>query len=234
MQLGGYGVLGGGCALGGGKPRLQSIHETLNRARGTGYDTTSASPVWAENMAAARAVESIYCANDRLGNVTDPMRTCFLARWEKMFGITPPYGATDYSRRLALAECWSRMGDNPVQQLIIDKLKAALGNVFVAYYTIPLTLAVISVIPWTGTSCHVLIKVQVPSGYTPAQFYAALALINPIMEWALPAHSTFDWYLDCSVVGGGGFWPDTSMGFLLDDFPSPSVYGNLDTCCFDA
>lgn len=78
--------------------------------------------------------------------------------------------------------------------------------------------------PWFSTIAHLDIQVQVPTGYTLGQFYAALGAMNASLESIMPAWATWDWWLP-SPSGGGG------MGFYLDDNTNPP--NNLDTEVFD-
>lgn len=236
MKLGGLSPLP--CGLGGGTSGIQAHLDALLQQRGTGYDTTSpdqapgaCSPVWVEDMATARALEDLDGTNLRMSFVTDPQRTCFLSRWERIFGIVN-VGAEENDRRRTLTLAWSRLGSTPTRQGIIDQLTAALGAVFVGYHNIPITQATLSLIPWTSTLAHVLVQTQTPAGWTEAQYQTAVAQIGSIMDWALPAWATWDVYRDGAGRQPpinhppGGFLPDAQAGVYLDD-------PNLDNEVFD-
>lgn len=135
---------------GGSTPVVATIHAALNAARGTAYDVTESSPVWVENMAIARAIANVWNTNELLGNQFDPRRaTVTLARWERIYGISPAPGATDADRCATLAALVERTGVNANYQEILDRLTAAVAPIPVSIsHDTPSTSGVI--INWPG------------------------------------------------------------------------------------
>ena len=105
---------------GGAKPVLRVILDSLNAARGTAYDVSTSSNVYVENMAIARVIADIYGTNERLGNQSDPWRTCLLERWETICGLATKRGDTEYARRRRLAKHLGRTGTVPAYQTVHD------------------------------------------------------------------------------------------------------------------
>ncbi len=154
--------------------------------------------------------------NARFANQFDPRRvTDMLARWERIFGLTPLDTDSAPARRAAVAAKWDRIGVVPTRQELIDRLRAALGDVFVGYETIDFEDALqwwpggtpSTGAPWYSTTAHLLVRVQRPAGMALGAFWELLGRMNPILDDLAPAWVTWDWYLD----------PSTGVGFLLDD-----------------
>lgn len=218
---------------GGGKPRLQRIHESLNAQRGTAYDAQNSQTfVWVENMAIARAISAAWSTNQRLANQADPLRmTDHLARWEKILQIPVPPDATDADRRAEVFERLSRIGKASLHARIYFEASRVLGDFFAAVEYIDPSIAVVHVpdasypwgtvvpgVPWYSTVAHVLIKVNQPAGYTLADFWAAVGRLAPVMDHLLPIEVTWDFYVCPSVgvhvnVPGG----PSCAGFYLDE-----------------
>jgi uncharacterized protein YmfQ (DUF2313 family) len=115
---------------GGDTPRIRTILDALNAARGTAYDVTEGSPVWVENMAIARAMADVFDTNAMLANQFDPKRmTVLLPRWESICGIAVTPGTTDADRRAAVAVRIARLGSPTIGQYVIDQVAALLGPV---------------------------------------------------------------------------------------------------------
>lgn len=228
--------------MGGGKRTLEYVLESLNAQRGTAYDITEDSAVYAENMAYARALAEVLSMNQRLANqwIPSKMTTC-LARWEAICGIRPAPTDTDAVRRARIAQKFDFIGKLANRAKLDEELAAELGSVFVAVEYISYANAIIHVpdgtypwgtvssgAPWCSTVAHVLIKTQVPTGYTEEDYYAAVARVSPLMEQLAPAWVTWDWYrapasgTPVSVSGG-----PSAGGFYLDD------EHNLDNNVFD-
>lgn len=229
--------------LGGGKPRAKVILDSLNRGRGTGLDTTAwSSPVYGENVVAARAIAAAWSTNQRLANLWDTRRMTgtMIPRWEKIRAVTPNYGDSDITRRARLAAIEATAGMNPTHGALTALLTAALGSFFVALEYISIANAVINVpdgsypfgtvnptsAPWSSTVANILVRLQLPTGATEAQFSAAAGLAQQMLDPIVPAWATFTWYrggpITVNVSGGPG-----AGGFYLDDSP------NLDYEVFD-
>lgn len=227
----------------GGKPQLQVIHESLNAQRGTAYDATnSETVVWVENMAIARAITfDGWGANARLANQRDPARmTDMLPRWERIFKIVPSPSASDAERRLAVQRRFERFGKTSNHARLTTVLSDELGDFFVAVEYISLANAVVNVasgsypwgtpnplVPWSSTTAHILVLLQKPAGASEGQFYEAAGKVALLLDPALPAWATFDWYrapesTPIDISGG-----PSMAGFYLDD------EHNLDNNVFD-
>jgi hypothetical protein len=119
--------------FGGGVPRLQTIVESLQTARGQLYSTSTTSAVYVENNAVARAIDrDAYGCNERLSNQFYPATTTsvtglvtngiigkgLLSRWETIFNIVPTPGEPDGTRRTNLEYAWQRLvGSNDASGL---------------------------------------------------------------------------------------------------------------------
>lgn len=228
--------------FGGGRPRAKAILDSLNAGRGTGLDTAAwASPVYGENVVAARAIAAARSTNQRLANIWDSRRVTghAIARWEKIRGITPLPGDSDNTRRARLAAIEAQAGINPTHAVLTTLLSAALGSVFVGIEYISVANAVINVpdgsypfgtpntaSPWSSTVAHILVRVQKPTGMTEGQFYEAAGRVVSVLDPIVPAWAYFDWYRNGPVsvnVSGG----PSGGGFYLDDDH------NLDNEVFD-
>lgn len=231
--------------FGGGKPRLEVIHESLNAQRGTAFDAHNPETlVWLENMAIARALcFDGWGVNERLSYQWDPDRmTDMLPRWEKIFAIRPSPTATDRERRTAVRRRFRRFLDaTGLHSRLHVVLTELLGDVFVALEYIALSNAVVHVpdgtypwgtvapgFPWYSTVAHVLILTQKPAGWTEGDYYEAVAKIAPAIDPILPAWCTFDWYRGSQC----GAWIEVTggpsrAGFYLD------CPANLDNQVFD-
>ena len=197
--------------FGGGRPRLQIIHDALNAARGTAYDAMNrGTVVWVENMAYARALcFDGYGTNDKLANQRDPMRmTDYLPRWETIFQITPSPDASDYDRRLEVAKRFLRFVEvGGLHSRLVAKLREVASDVFTAVEYIDPSIATIYVPdgsypygtvqpghPWYSTVCHILVLLTKPANYTEGDFYEAASRIFPAVDGFLPAWVSLDWY----------------------------------------
>jgi hypothetical protein len=217
----------GGTPLG-RKPTLRIIFEALNKARGTGYDTSEDSPVAAENFAFARAIWDVWETNQRMANVADPRRMsgAVLSRWERMFGIAVDPSETVVARRRAVGARFARNGLTPDAPSISDLIIALLGPVFVAIRHTPLAGAIVwwpggtpnPDAPWYSTVARLLVKTVKPAGYTEQNFYDAVGGIHVALDPVLPSWTTIDWYRNSTAHLGGSLWADDpDAGFYLDD-----------------
>lgn len=226
---------GGSCPAprrcGGGVPLIKVIRDSLNRQRGTAYDTTSTSTVFAENAAAARAIAGGWRTNSRVSYITDPYRMppSVLTRWETIFALSPSPSESVQARRAAVAECFLRFIETPTHQQLVDKLTAKLGSVFVALEYLDASLAVITVpdntypfgfastdSPWSSTVAHMLIRTQQPAAMTWAQYLDTIALVAPVLEPIIPGWATWDFYLPGTTSVNVPLGP-SAAGFYLDD-----------------
>ena len=114
--------------------RLEATLNSLNLARGTAYDTTQSSVVYAENMAIARALNAGWATNARLGAAFDPQRLTgtMIPRWEKIMAIVPSPTDDDATRRARLVANWQRWGQNFNTSLLVNTVTTLLGSTLVA------------------------------------------------------------------------------------------------------
>ncbi len=200
--------------FGGGKTRLQSIVDSLGVARGTAYDVSQPSNVYAEDMAIARCVEALWSANARLANQWDPARmTDFLERWEAILEVPPAIGDSLRTRRQRVAGKL-KAATGPTAQIVSDACAALLGSMFVQVEFTPLATAVQQwpangfATSWYSTTCHIVVRLTQPSTVSNAQYYQAKGLCVQLLDSILPAYMTFDVAKYSSVV---------VSQFLLDD-----------------
>ena len=217
---------------GGGAPGVKRILEALNAARGSAYDTTSTSNVYAENLAIARAIAECWSTNARMANQWDANRVSdFISRWEAIYGIYPLSADTTADRRARIAVAAGRPGKQPNYQDTSDLLRAALGATFVQIIHTSTTDPHASIIwpgagnttlavGWSSSVSFVAVLVKQPAGMNDGQFYETIGKMFPILDGVLPAWTTFDW-LRRDVHGGN------VAGFWLDDLP------NIDNEGFD-
>lgn len=221
--------------LGGGETRLSVILNSLNSQRGTAYDVTYASNVYAENMAIARCIGAGWSTNERVASLWNPdcMDEYALNRWEKMLHIIPKSSDSIVTRRARIKKRWQRFGtDSNVSQLETE-VSEELGDTYVAIEYISNANAVIRVPdgtypwgtasttnPWYSTICHILVRTTKPSGMTEGEFYETVSKMHPLLNDILPAWVTWDWYrpgpVSVSVSGGpsaGGFYFDDEHNF---------------------
>lgn len=221
---------------------MQVILDSLNADRGTALDASNThSIVYAENMAIARAISATWGTNERLGNSWIPARMSedILERWEAILALAPAPTDTAAVRRQRVAALLARAAHTPNSAYLNTILSASLGSAFVGLEFISFDNALIHVpdgtypwgsvsadMPWSSTVCHILIKLQKPSGWTERAFYDAAAMVGPLLEPILPVWVTFDWYrggpISASIPGG-----PSAAGFYLDDT------SNLDNELFD-
>jgi hypothetical protein len=210
---------------------MQRLVESLESGRGSAYAVDTTGSVYVENNAIARVIDrDMFGVGERLANQFIPATMTadgLLPRWEFIFGITPLPTDTANVRSARVASHWATIGVLNSLQPIQDAITAALGTVFVAilhidpgmtgsvqYWPAGVTTQTgtngvpIPAPPWFTNSAHIAIQVTQPAGYTNAQFYAAVGLIQPIVELQLPAWATWSWFRNNSVG---------VKGFRLDD-----------------
>lgn len=213
-----------------GDKRLERILQSLNRARGDSFDTSTSSNVYYENLALARAICMIWELNRQMASQWDPRRmTHMLPRWEKILGIVPNAEHTEVERRAVVLDKFQRWGESSDRQRIYDGLREILGATFYDVEYISYAAAVIhtpdgtysfgtanTAYPWYSTVAHILIRLQVPSGYSNGDLQEKVAGIHPFMDSVCPAWVTWDWYVPPAspvAVSGG----PSAGGFFLDE-----------------
>lgn len=226
---------------GGDVPSLKTILDGLNAARGSTYDVSETSTVYAENEAIARMLWTAWEQNQRFAHQFDPDRmTDFLPRWEKIFGIAPTSSQTETERRAVVKERMLRIGVVPTRQTTSDRLAAILGPLFLSYETIPFSSAVQWVpdaspawpagtppavrhvmapgeLPqWASTTAHILFRVAKTPGMTDGEFWQALGRTYPLLDDTLPAWVTWDWYT-VSTTGSGFYFDETNLDHQVFD-----------------
>lgn len=209
--------------FGGGKTRVQAIYEALNESLGTAYDTSDTSNVTAETMAEARALAAVWSANRRLSLQWDPARmTDFVSRWEKIFDLHPATTDSMNDRRDALrAKFLALAGPSTVS----DACAALLGDSFVGIETTPLASALIRwpangyASEWRSSVAHILVRVQIASNQTLAEFIKLMGKLTLMLDDLLPAATTFDW-ATFADNGGDGFYLDEDHNLNFESFDS--------------
>lgn len=229
-----------------GKPLTEVVYESLSASRGDAYDTEDGTTIVAiENKAYARAlVYDGWEVNARLALQWDPWRiTDMLPRWEKVFAIFVPPGASDYARRKEVAKRWGRFGQVSNHARMKTVLADELGAFFVDLEYISVANAVVHVpdntypwgtvvpgITWYSTVSHYLVRLQKPVGAIENEFYDAASKVTGILDPIANAFATFDWYraptdpghAPINVTGG-----PSAAGIYLDED------ANLDNHVFD-
>jgi hypothetical protein len=116
---------------GGGRRRIEYILDALLQSSQDEIGLNIApgglgnvpSNVWLEDAATARGIDSAWSTNVRGSNEFDPRRTqAMLPRWEAIFGIVPPRGATPAQRRAAVTFAFQALGKSPTPGQITDDL----------------------------------------------------------------------------------------------------------------
>jgi len=77
------------------------------------------------------------------------------------------------------------------------------------------TVTVTPPLPWYSTVRYLAIQVQVPAGSTLAQLYAAISIVNPLLDAVLPSDVTWSWYGVDTTQGVRGFYLDSDSGASL-------------------
>lgn len=227
--FGGYSYFPRRC--GGGKPRVQTIHEGLNAQRGTAYSKEQTAVVSLENHAVAREIDAAWGTAQRLANQSNPARmTDMLPRWERILTIPADPEATDPERRAEVEARLARIGQDVNHAHVYSEALRVLGDFFVAVEYISLSLAVITVpdgtypfgsvvagAPWSSTVAHVLVRMVIPSGHLDTEYWALLGKLRTTLDAILPVYVTFAGYrapvvgTPINVAGGpsaGGWYLD--------------------------
>lgn len=219
--------------FGGGKPRVQTIHNSLNAALGSGYSVERSTKVWAENMAAARCLSVGYGTNQRMAHAWDPDRMPLevLKRWEKLLAILPDPEASVRVRRAAVKTILERAGRATITTQIADEVKAAMGDLFVALEFIDLSIATVispdnsypfgvqdDSTPWSSTTAKILVLTDKPEAMPITEYLDKVAKAKINLESVLPSWVTYviyhapDGHSPYAVSGGAsraGIYCDT-------------------------
>ena len=195
----------------------------LNQSDGDALNHEVDSFNYAENLAASRVLVDLWSTNIRLSYQFDPnLMTDFLSRWESILGIIPDINQSDNQRRQVVATKISNYGKAPIQQVVTDLLRAALGEVFVEIINSDYTVANMfipggAVIPggatlmdgdWSSTTAYIAILVEQPIDMEDDDFYRIVGNIDSLLEDVLPAWTNFNW-VRMSEDFGAGFYLDT-------------------------
>ena len=178
----------------------------------------------------ARAIDAAWSTNVRLGHQWDPSRvTDMLPRWERIMQVPVLPSATFPERRLALTKQWQRFGSLINIGRLSARLSGLLGEVFVSLEFIDSSVATIHVPdgsypwgtasttnPWYSTTMHMLIRTEVPDGYSEQDYLGIVGQVFPVLDGTLPAWMTWSVYrpgpVSYPVTGGptaGGFFLNT-------------------------
>jgi len=156
---------------------LESILQSLLDARGSAYDTRYGTAVWGECMASARAIWAAWEMLRRLSYQRDPSRmTDFLARWEVIFGVSPPFDATPFDRRAIVLRRFQQVG----RRVTLGGLNAILAQVY------PNVFKSITTTGWAAALSHVRTTIAVPGGVSITA--GAATSSNPPI-WMSSVHS---------------------------------------------
>jgi hypothetical protein len=220
-------------------PLLQRVFESIAAQRGSAYDQTTQSAVGVENMANARAITfDLYGANARLANQFRPATMTadgLLPRWERIFNTPTLPGDTEATRRARVGAAWASIGLVNTHQAVVDALTATLGPLFsgIIAYQSPATATAFwpgagnntARLPFVSTILHIDVQVNlvppyvVPNTSPPAPnalFWAAVAVMVPVLDAMLPSWVTFDFYT-LNSHGTTGFYldePDLDLQIL--------------------
>lgn len=220
---------------------IEVLTQSVHAQRGTAYSQSTNSFVWLESHVIARCIAESWETNQRLANQFDPYRaTDFLPRWERIYGIVPPFGANESQRRAAVAARWILAGKKATPLGMEDVLRTLLPNTFVRVHYLPNRWAFdrtpedvlaggtntpLGTHPsagtdptnsnapgnWSSTVHHVAIELQQPSWMSDAAYHLeAKAIYSGVLDAFLPSWTTF------SAFKG------PTLGFFLD------AAGNLD------
>ncbi len=228
--FGGYSPFPRRC--GGGKARLQTLHQGLNAQRGTAYSQDRESTVWLENHAIARALDASWSTAQRLANQTIPSKmTDMLPRWERILAIPVDPVFTEAERRAEVGARMARLGLDVNHAHVYSEMSRILGDHFVAVEYLDISLAVITVpdgtypfgtasttAPWSSTVATVLVQMAQPTGYTVADFWRKRGLAGAALDAILPIWVSYTIYhapvVGTPVVVSGG---PSAAGFYLDE-----------------
>lgn len=216
---------------------VETLTKSLLAQRGTAYSTDPSSFVWLESTCTARAIATGWETNQKLANQFDPYRASdFLPRWERIYGITPPAGATESDRRTAVAARWIMIGKRSDPGGLQALLQTLLPNTFVQVHYLSNHWAVnktpgavfypdagtpLGTHPstgaagdWSSTGHHIAIELQQPSWMSDEAYHReARSVYSGVLDSFVPAWVTFSSFKRAA---------DGTISFFLDSS------GNLD------
>ena len=111
---------------------FEIIHQALNEARGTAYNTEYGSIIWAENYAYAKAITAYFeTARTFACNLNPTTVSAFLSRYEVMLGIIPNYNDTESQRIARIATIFQLWSKPATFQNTSDLISVIAPSVFV-------------------------------------------------------------------------------------------------------
>lgn len=219
---------------------LEIILKDLNASVGNAYDTSEGSNVYIENFAYARALDEMYETAQRARNCFDPdrMPDFMLSRWEKIFDITPPLGASHNQRRQALKARHVLFNVVPTEQAVRDYIRFYIPDMFIDIETTSNNDALVGVpggatVPggitapdaeWQSSSSFLGIRTYQPINMSDTEFYDRVNSYADFLGKFLPAYVTFDWFRytndpdgTVSVAADSDQLIGTGTQFITDD-----------------
>ena len=116
------------CGGPGQNTTFQMMHQTLNEARGTAYNTSPGTIVWCENYALASAITGVWTLMDHFKAELVPSTSVeFLPRWEHIYGISSNPNATIQQRQMTLAGKMAQWSQPPTLTNVTTTLKTSWG-----------------------------------------------------------------------------------------------------------
>jgi hypothetical protein len=181
---------------------------------GSSYSSDTTSTVMAEIIQYARAIEVLFRANNKLGNLYQPKRltTEVIDRWSKALNIHHKYKASLEDKKAAISAKLAIVGTSATYQGVSDLLRTIAPNTFQSLTQTDWKHAHSSVaggvdipggvyIPPTATDYwssvhHVAVKMAQPTWMPDPDFYNEANNVRNYLDDFLPCWSTFDWYRD--------------------------------------
>ena len=204
---------------------LEGLCNSLLAARGTTFDQVDRNTaVFVEVMAQARVLWDAWETLRRATLQWDPDRmTDFLPRWEAIFRISVPPGASKRARRAMVKRRFQQIGIkanvgglNAILSQIFPDIFVTIVNDTTAtavshtYFnvTVPGGVTIVGDGRW-NSSIHVIsVQVQQPGWMSDAAFYAQAAQLLQWVDPVLPSWCDIHWFRFSSA---------DAIGFLLDD-----------------
>lgn len=208
--------------VGGGTSRVAAFTEAINGGMGTAYDVQWSSPVYLQSLAIARLIAVLWSCNERMRNLWHPALTDFLARWERIFGLTPSTADSKRVRRGRLAAAWRALG-GPVYGTLQDMGASLLGAAFVGVEYTPLADDNAhwpgngEPDGWSSNIAHIVVRVLQPGTVLDPELFALFRQLGNALDLTLPAWATWDWAMNGAA--GDGFYLDTdrALDFMAFD-----------------
>jgi uncharacterized protein YmfQ (DUF2313 family) len=186
---------------------VEILHQALNAARGTAYNTEPGTAVWVENLAIARALSDLYAHNRRHANQAIPNKmSTALTRWERILGL-PRTSDTDALRRARIAAKLRLFHNPPINSTLTNFLTEMLGAFFVEIvHTSPSEASSNDGSDgyglWYSSVYSLAIRVYQPAGYSDQVFYDRVNSIRNFLDDYLPAHVTAHLFRFCWQPSG--------------------------------